>query len=38
VLLVAAFIALAWLTAPPPRKPGNLSLLIGEMRIAGCRR
>ena len=35
--ILAAFIARAWLTAPPPCKPG-LELFIGDMRMAGCRR
>jgi hypothetical protein len=35
MLIAAAFIALAWLTAPPPCKPGDLGLFIGDLRIAG---
>jgi hypothetical protein len=38
VMLIAAFIALAWLKAPPPGKPGDLGLFIGDMRIARRRR
>jgi hypothetical protein len=36
-MLIAAFIALAWLTAPPPCKPRDLGLFIGDMRMAGAR-
>jgi hypothetical protein len=38
VAVLAAFIPLAWLTAPARCKPGDLGLFIGDMRIAGCRR
>jgi hypothetical protein len=36
-MLIAAFIALAWLTAPPPYKPRGLGLFIDDMRMAGAR-